>query len=391
MRAAEILKRRSEAERNVIARCIKADGDSTEALLAAMRSPELTGHVFQQCDSALMREDVALLAANPFDTVQSDELVEPAGFRRIGLVEPRSGREFVVNLDMALAIVPAVPIEFGFMLTLLARLEPDALLQLARRIGLGPRPNRGDLLIDLAQLLTSRDAVLPRLARLSSSDRKILHEALGAGELPDDLDSLDHEGDCPGVVLDAGPAGQLGLVFLIDQPARGEDPRPVVPLELQQHLAAWLEEVPPAPEVRQEKARAPRRSRAPKSAPETEPVLPRVDPDELRRMRDAGAPRPRASTMELPGLNMSSGRSTASTRSRPAPQPARATRSVAGTTVGAWVDLKEAGAVATIRMDQSLSAGIADIVDDRYILLRPDVQAESWVTRCAMRLQWESR
>src|SRR5690606_4645325 len=123
-------------------------------------------------------------------------------------------------------------------------LSPPERATAARAMSIGPRPSWVDTVLDTAAEATSRDKVMVQLAHLRDTDRAVLREALELGDLPDDLDELDLSAEPPRVSLDPGAAGQRGLVFRVDVPAAGLTDRPVIPLELAEHLQALLDQVP---------------------------------------------------------------------------------------------------------------------------------------------------
>lgn len=382
MRASELLSVRSEKERATLARLLGASSDDTEPLLSAMRASDLHERLLRRCDNELMREDLSLLCANPFDTVLADELVDPAMFSQIALIQAAEGEDgFRVNLDMALSMVPSVRLEFGFAATLLARLPEDALGQLARAIEVGPRTCRVDYLLALAERLLDPALVKRRLARLREDDRTILYDAIELGELPDQIDGLRPGAPTPVVRLAPGAAGALGLAFIVEEPARRAPARPVVPLEVQQEMLDWLAQIPAAP-AESSRVSARRRRQSPSSAGSVE----RSPPNPPVRNTPRG--------LHVPGLvgaRLREEFEPAAPRSaEPSPAPQKIARMASGFGISAWVDLEDSQSIALIRTDAQLDASVVDYVSERFALLREGVDVEAWVSRCAQRLQWET-
>jgi hypothetical protein len=260
MRAAELLTRRSPEARKAIAQMLRCDSVERDTLAAAMRAPTLYDQVLRHCHGSLMREDLALLCANPFDPVESGELSDPELFERLGMIESIGPGQFDINLDMALTLQPHMPLEFGFAATLLSRLDSVSLLTMAKTLGFGPRPNHVDHLLDLAQACQDDNSVMMQVARLNRRERLSILDALDFGELPDDPASVAPDARPPVVTLDPGDAGRRGLVFWLEQEDAGTEKRPVVVLELMPRLQSILDRVPMPPETVSAKA-APKRTR----------------------------------------------------------------------------------------------------------------------------------
>ncbi|MCB9506434.1 MAG: hypothetical protein H6698_08335 [Myxococcales bacterium] len=260
MRGSAVVAGRSTEQLRAMAQRLRSEGADAASLLAAMRAPDAFDRVERLCTTPLMLEDLVLLCANPFDAVAAEELADAAAFEAAGVIARSAAGDFRVNLDIALSAAPSAPIEFGFAATLIARLAAEERVALLRALEVGPRPTVVDAVLDGAAALRDESALMRTVARLTVSDREIVTEAIGLGELPDDISAFPLDAGPPMVTLDPGAAGRRGLVFWVEHEASGLEARPVVPLELLERLAGVLERVPPPPEVKS--APAPRRRTA---------------------------------------------------------------------------------------------------------------------------------
>lgn len=373
------------------------------ALTMAMRGAEAGRIVRRACSGPGAREDLALLSANPFDEVEEDELVDPASLAAVGLVARRPDGSFDVNVDLALALAGSEPLEFGYAATLLARLSPPERATAARAMSIGPRPSWVDTVLDTAAEATSRDKVMVQLAHLRDTDRAVLHEALELGDLPDDLDELDLSAEPPRVSLDPGAAGQRGLVFRVDVPAAGLTDRPVIPLELAEHLQALLDQVPPPPEVVAAPARKrpsrtgprkPRAARTEETLSDSSDAL-SISSTDARPVRGLD-PRTRSGSMSV-ARDAFTGSATAMswsgsyTGSREVvasgafTTPYRLGRVTSLRSAGALVDLETAKVAQAALADPELAPDVMDVFDS-LVVLHAGVEASTWAERCAVRL-----
>jgi hypothetical protein len=356
MRAADLLAALEPEELDAVADNWGVERRS-EDILTAMRGRAALGTLLGVCRSAMMREDVALLCANPFDAVAGDELVDVQAFLDLGFIAP-VGDAFAVNLDLAITLAPALNIEFGFAATLLARLEDDELQAVGRAVEIGPRPSRVDLVLDIAEQFVDEQRLMRQVAFLRASDREVIRDALALGELPDDVSAFDPSADAPMVTLDPGETGRRGVVFWFEDPSRDIDARPVVPLELAATLPALLERVPPPPEVVAARAKQKRERRAPTARkPKPDPLLQELGLDT--------APAPAAVQHE---------------------GPHRGLRVQRAADASAVVDLDSARTALAAQKDEELGPAVLDIVAESLVILRAGVDARDWAERAALKL-----
>lgn len=322
----------------------------------AMRGPRALDLVLGACRSAMMREDVALLCSNPFDLVAGDELVDASAFTALGfIVETEEG--YAVNLDLALTLAPRLNIEFGFMATLLARLQDEELHAVGKAVEIGPRPSRVELVLDIAEQLLDADRLMRQVAFLRESDRSVIREALEMGELPDDVSAFDPAAPAPLVTLDEGESGRRAIVFWFEDESRDIDARPVVPLELAEGLPGLLEKVPPPPEVVAAKAKQ-------------------------KRERRAASPRKsKAATLGIEDLVDDSPASTVTHEG-----PHRGLRVQRAADACAVVDLESGKTAEAARKDEELGPAVIDIVADHLVILAAGTDARDWAERAALKL-----
>lgn len=368
MRAKQVIEERSEEARKEMSRLLKASAPTTEALLAAMRQTSLHSTVLRHCQSPLMREDLALLAANPFDVVRFDELVEPDIFEAIGLIHPVSEDECAVNLDMALTLVARTPIEFGFAATLLARLSNEDLQLVAKAAEIGPRPSHTDFLIDIAEAMIDSERIARHVAHLRERDRSGIVEAVAAGELPDDIDEMGPDVAPPLVTLDPGEAGKRGILFWFTHSDRNIDTRPVVVLELQDQVEAILEQVPPPPEVTATKKRTRRTTTA--------------RPRRTSSKSQSSTTESRAPSGNTPTM----ARTTEEMQNPFADSPAIPISAFSAVNASGVVDLEVPRLAELAMKDPELSESVLDIVAENLVVLRAGVDVQEWVERAVLRL-----
>jgi hypothetical protein len=380
MRAKEILSQRNSDELRVIAQALRAPAADTDSILHTMRSPEVFARIEKVCESQIMREDFALICANPFDAVEPDELAKPDVFQRIGLIHlDDKDKIYRVNVDLALTCVPRSGVEFGFTATLLARLAPEQLTQVARALEVGPRPSLIDTILDVAAAARDEVRLMQQIAHLNEAKRAVIREALSLGELPDDISDLTPNMGVPLVTLDEGEAGSRGIVFWIDHEERGWDSRPVVGLELLEKLPSILTRVPPPPDViatRASKPRAPRAASSPKKVVK----------------EDFESPAPTGGLF-LPGFSVSSlpkpievPKKIEENRGPVVNRGGRLARISSVKPASALVEFDAPNLALAAQRDDELSAGILEVIGDQIVILRPGVDAREWSARAATRL-----
>lgn len=378
MRAIDLLSGLTPLARRRLADRLGLACAGVEALVARMRSPEVVAPVLAHTSSGLLREDLLLLTANPFAVVAPDEVADPELFQDLGLLAREAPGVYRVNLDLALTLLPALPLEFGYALTLLARLEPSRTWALARAVGIGPRPSRVELLLALAEALVAREGVMGRLVRLTLEERRALEAALDAGELPDDVAPGLPLGLPPAVVPAAGATGAVGLLFEVVQPARGGVRHVAVPLELHGVLRQWLGEVPLRSGPQSPPGGASGGGRSRRRSPPTEPVLPSLDMDlSVRGVHET------ADFVGLPAASDPRGQGT--------PMPMAVVRTVRVEPAGALVDLETAAAVERVVGHPDLCGDIVGVYGERWVALREGTEPSAWCRRAALILEWIER
>lgn len=353
-----------------------------------MRSPAIVGVFERACRTIAAREDLGLLVANPWEPAGEDEIEHATLFERLGLIEWHDDL-WHVNADMALALVPSTPWEFGYAATLVGRLSAEDTRALSRAVEVGPRPHPVDFVIEAAAAATDPDRVGRHLAHLTAADRAALHRALELGELPDEVSGLSADSAVAHVTLDPGPAGQRGLLFWLAWPDRDDEARPLVALEVHHELADWLDRIPPAPDVERVRARKQPRRRtstrrtSPRTAPETADATPEATAPGGADLVSS-APTHRVISGSHPRVSTSSGstlRSPFTTTGGSRAIPAASVRPAA-----ALVDLESARLAEDARRDPELGTAVLDIVADTIVVLHDGVDAVDWAERCATRL-----
>lgn len=414
IRAEAILKDAQQERVRALAQAWSA-APSPAAVAAAMRGPEAAKRALAACSTPVMREDLLLLCANPFDPVAYDEVVDAPPFVAIGLLEETEPATLHVNVDIALAAVRSLPLEFGFAATLVARLSDDERTALGRAVEIGPRPSVIEALLDIAASIADPDALMRRVARLTDSQREIVRTALSLGELPDDLDAFPLDAAPPTVTVAEGAAGKLGLVFQYEHLPSGVRSRPVVPLELAEVLPGILEQVPPPPETVAAKARRRPTRRAPrKKKTSTESMEQSGSGAQVRsgassvfpgdsvnfRSRPADSVMRRAADPSKSGahpndtLTQSGGMSalrdslatSAAMTASGAMTPYRLGRVKSVRPASAIVDVETAKVAEAVLRDTTLAGDVLEVKAESLVILRAGVDARAWAERCALRL-----
>ncbi len=384
---------------------------SPMAIASAMRGPKTAERVLAVCVTPVMREDLLLLCANPFDPVAHDEVVEAAPLQRLAVLHEREDGQLHVNADIALSVLRELPLEFGFAATLLARLPESARIAVGRAVEVGPRPNHVDSVLDIAASIADPDALMRRVARLTNSDREVLRLALEQGELPDDLDALSPNAPPPLVELEPGAAGDAGLVFRYTHLASGVEQRPVVPLELLEVLPRILEQVPPPPDPVAAKAR--RRATGQRRAPAKKRDTVEMEQSGQSRATSASSSGkipndtlhrrpldPREASASASGIHsldpiaqsgsMSVFRdprsSVSAMTASGAMTPYRLGRVKVIRGASAIVDLETAKVADAAMRDTALAGDVLEIASESLVVLRPGVDARAWAELCALRL-----
>jgi len=374
MRAHDIISQLSPRARKALAQALQAEGVTDEALSAAMRAPQLAPLVLKRCGSPVMREDLALLCANPFDPVAPDELIDPDAFVALGMIAEHEG-QFYVNRDMAITMTPSMPLEFGFAATMVARLSHADFSELARAMEIGPRTTHVDYILDIAEACVSDAHVMRQLAHLRASEREAIVEAIGNGELPDDIGELSPSAPPPLVSLDDASAGQRGLVFTFADASRGIDERSVILLELLPRVSALMERVPPAPEAAP--ARTTRRRTTSGSGSRTPTQKPRPVAASVTRDVYEDDPPSRTPTPTSPPSFR-----------RADTTPTRSAGSASVQAASGVVDLETARNAEIACRDDELNRSILEVVAENLVVLRPGVDIDDWVERAAARLNF---
>lgn len=413
MRAKELVAELEPEELKELASGLGASSTPAD-VVRAMQASGVYELAARACLSAVMNEDLMLLCANPFDTVSSDELAEPAAFAQIGLIRAVDDDEYAVNLDMALAAAPFCSVEFGFAGTLISRLEPEERAVVAKAMEIGPRPSAIDTILDAAETLVTETTVMKHVAFLKSDDRKVLETALSLGELPDDLENFPLDSSPPLVTLDEGAAGRRGLVYWVSHEASGVDARPVVPLEIAEFLPRILEQVPPPPEVVASKSRrrrpgTTRRSPTKKEAPSASSAAsaPTESVQTSPRARDSMSTADRSGVTRNPFRSRSadprdSGASSSGVLKPVDPLSGSGSMSAFGSSgshspyrlgkvtniqsASALVDLETAKVANDVMLDDELAASVIEVVADSLVVLKAGVDPNEWAQTCAVRL-----
>ncbi|MFT5993712.1 MAG: hypothetical protein ACJA1R_002646 [Flavobacteriales bacterium] len=369
MRATEILKGSPLARLRELGGVWGVEAEQKD-IIAAMRRDSAADVMRGVCNTPVMREDLALLCSNPFDTVGADEVADATTLQKAGFVHSDGDGGFAVNMDIALALTTEMPFEFGFLATLLARLDGEERATVAKSVSVGPRPSRVDQVFDIAEKLSDESQLIQQVAYLRESDRAVVRRALELGELPDDLSEMNTNASPPMVTLDEGEAGKRGLVFWFEDPERDIDARPVVPIELAAMLPSLLEKVPPPPEVvsgrtinKRERRAAPKKKRAPTTV-EALPDVPSATPAVSRNPLASSAAALSASPSAAPG----------------------SLRVQRGVNAGGIVDLSSGRAAEAARKDEELGESILEVVADSLIVLRAGIDPRDWAERAALKL-----
>ena len=378
MRATDLLARRSPEARKAIAQMLRCESVERDALAAAMRASTLYDQVLRHCHGSVMREDLALLCANPFDAVESGELSEPDVFERMGLIESIGPGQFDINLDMALTLQPQMPLEFGFAATLLARLDSPSLTTLAKTLGFGPRPNHVDHLLDLAQACQDDNSVMMQVARLNRRERLSILDALDFGELPDDPSGVAPDARPPLVTLDPGDAGKRGLVFWLEQEDAGTEKRPVVVLEVMPRLQSILDRVPMPPETVSAKAAPKRTRRATGTRTRTTNTNTDAVPEGYAMPEPASPPIPPTPTFRRIDEPVRP-----SFSSTVAPVRAATVQGIAGV-----IDLEEPRYAELALRDPELRPAMLEVVAETLVVIRHGYDLNDWAERFATRFNF---
>lgn len=386
LRAEAIVSGMSVAIRRKLARRFRADSTEIPDVVAAMRTTKAAEIVLAACKRKLDWEDLALLCANPFDEVAHDEVNDPTLFEEVGLLVLTGEGIFGVNLDLALLLVPYLPLEFGFAATLLARLPKADLATIARVNQVGPRPTRVDYLLDIAESCTSEDRVSQHVAYLSEKERGVLQEAQEMGELPDMTESLSRSMAVPNVTLEQGPAGQRGLVFWFSGEGHDVHTRPVLPLELQTDLGSILSAVPAKPEVTQRKPRRSRGTTSVRQAPSRKTAVSGLNPaitetSERSQYNTLVDPVRSVSTDAFPRARTDDYAAASS------PEAIRHAREVRVTRGAAIVSLNSERLANDAQRDPELGPFIEDIIGGTLVVLKEGTWVEDWVERFALRIE----
>lgn len=376
MRALDILLKRSPDALVPMASLLKADSASRESILNTMRSDKVAAAMTRLCNSRVMKDDLALLCANPFDPVEKSELADAGLFERAGFIQPTQTGRYSVNLDMALSMVPFMPLEFGFAATLLARLDSASLASVARALEVGPKPNHIDFLLDIAMHATDHIHVTNQIARLNQKERLAILDAVECGELPDDPSLFPPASPNPLVSLEPGEVGRRGLVFWIEFPSGVIPKRPLVAYELLSSLEELLEKVPLPPET--VAARSPRRSSSTTGRRATPARKTPVESVEFvspttsitgspSRMGDmaraaATADAPRMVSLSLRQANV---------------------QSVAGV-----VDLEDPRFAELATRDPELRSAVLEVVKETLVVIRAGFDLQTWAEKAAARFSF---
>lgn len=353
MRADELVRALTVSQRAQLAKVFKLDSSEVPEIVRAMRAENVVEVLQPALRLRSVREDVAALCANPFDPVYPGDVRNVDALCAIGLLGLADDGAWAVNLDLALALVSSTSLEFGFALTLLARLSPSDFQSTARALGVSPQINRTEYLLAVAGAMTSEETVQRTVMQLHDEQRSVMITALEEGELPDDVSAWSLDFKAPKVTLDQSDVGRRGLVLHYEQPDFGVGPRVVLPLESMDRVEHALETIPAPPPIKTKAER-----RRPVSA------KPAAKPSALReRLLDLSTP---AVSEPLPS------------------------RRVEVLDASAVIDLPNELLVRRLRNKPELLADVAKIIERTRVVLRPGVDAKRWSARAAFLLNADS-
>lgn len=355
MRADELVSALAASQRVQLAKTLKIESSEVSAIVRAMRAENVAEVIKPALRLRSMREDIAALCANPFDPVYGEDVQNLDALCAIGMLGLAEHGGWEVNLDMALALVPSTSLEFGFAVTLLARLSASDFQSTARALGVSPQMNRTEYLLTVAEAMTSQATVDRVMMQLKEEERAVFVSAIELGELPDDISLWSLDIAPPRVKLDFSEAGRRGLLLQIEQPDFGVERRVILPLESADRVEAALESIPAPPPVQTKAVR--RRTTTPATKAD------RVQP-----------PRERLLDFSTPVAPV---------------DPAQ--RRVQVTDASAVVDLRDDRLVRRLRGTPQLLADVAQIVERTRVVLRPGVDAQRWSARAALLLSEDSR
>lgn len=380
-----MLQAMSPASLRALSEQYELDTVEVRALASAMRSAHAVTMVLEACASQRLQRDLVRICALPWETLPDDAVSAPMTFVELGLLWPeRDG--YAVQEDLAVALVPSLPGERGSLLTLLARLSPEATTALGRSLGVGPRPTHAEWVFDAAAVLRDPSEVEARVARLRAADRLALSEALDAAPLRVPAYRNPAEAALPVVTPAEGAAGELGLLFRVAA-ARGEGAgSAIVPLELVAPIGAALERMPVAV-----KEPVRRMSRGASAAPRRAKVEPVSGPMEGPAMWLMAEPTVAAPPAVLRRAKRVEEEPVRSAR----PVAARRSSEVSGRPAGwltlrpasAWVQLASREEVSVVRRDQVLGPAVLESSAEGVVVLRSDVDVAAWLESYVIRMR----
>lgn len=362
MRADELVRALTVSQRAQLAKVFKITSNDVPEIVRAMRAEGVVDVLKSALRLRSVREDVAALCANPFDPVYPEDVQDIDALCAIGLLGLADDGGWAVNLDLALALVPSTSLEFGFALTLLARLTSSDFQATARALGVSPQMNRTEYLLAVADAMTSVNSVQRTVMQLNDEQRSVLVTAIEAGELPDDISQWSLDFAAPKVTLHSSEAGRRGLILQFEQAGFGVTPRPVLPLESAERVEDALATIPAPPPM---KTKAERR-RAPVA---TKPT-----------------PKPGRQRERLLDFSTPAALSPASSPSSFADREALPERRVQVLDASAVIDLRDDSLVRRLRSTPELLADVAKIIERTRVVLRPGVDAKRWSARVALLL-----
>lgn len=311
-----------------------------EALVRAMRANDAWARVRGKIRAQATREAIARVCADPSAPIEALSPKVELALQQLGLIGRGADGAIVANLDLALALVSAFPLEYGAAQTLVARLGVDDLQTFARALDVSPHTHHIDRVIAVARAWSDPALLSRKVAPLSVDDRQVLAQTLALAPMAEA--GIGEE--VPLVQVFTGSAGLRALVLRVSWPS-GES-RLVVAREAAPVLAQLIQTLPSVEAVN-------RRARKPAATGVTA--------------------RPKAS----PKLDV------------PAPPevfPELVTRTAQVLPASAVVDVGGEGALRFLRENWELWSEVATTFDRRRVVLKEGVDAERWAGRAAVAL-----
>lgn len=350
MRADELVRTLAASQRALLAKTYQADSSEVATLVQAMRAENVAEVLAPIVRRKKLAADIASLCANPFDPVYDGDVSDMDSLASIGLVCRGDDGGWQVNIDLALALVPSIALEFGFALTLLARLSPSDFQSTARALGVSPQMNRTDYLLAVADAMCSQATLERVIMQMREEERAVLASALEEGELPDDLSSWSPELALPRVTLHSSEAGRRGVLLSYAQISFGVASRPLLPLESVEAVEDALANIPAPPPL------------------QTKPGRRRAQP--AQRPQEGAAPKAVLLDFSTPAFEA----------------PPAHSRQVTVVESSGVVELQDEAMVQRLRDLPQLYDGVARVFERTRVLLRPGVDSHRWSEQAALLL-----